>query len=249
MRCQVANTLTINFMSAHFLTDNCEKVFSSLHTVILTHTPHYSAAEQCKTTHPVCVTLWPMGPLPLLTRLSPYYTNPALTPIHLDRPLLSGLPVLAVTHTHRCRQPNRSLLPSQPPPPLNSPSTIRTSNRTSFLLVYSHTSETTHWGKPCWLNPYGQYKAKSRVSRPRSQSAGPRNQTLRRVINTAESPGLVKGQSIQTAFPPSSQQRHSHTWLPRQLSWLLPLVPVRFHIQPTAFDHASLQHTHITISN
>lgn len=164
-------------------------------------------------------------------------------------PLIRSASFSCYTHTHRCRQPNRSLLPSQPPPPLNSPSTIRTSNRTSFLLVYSHTSETTHWGKPCWLNPYGQYKAKSRVSRPRSQSAGPRNQTLRRVINTAESPGLVKGQSIQTAFPPSSQQRHSHTWLPRQLSWLLPLVPVRFHIQPTAFDHASLQHTHITISN
>lgn len=161
-------------------------------TLSFLHTHHTILLQNNARLHTLSVWLWPMGPLPLLTRLSPY-TNPALTPIHLDRPLLSGLPVLAVTHTHRCRQPNRSLLPSQPPPPLNSPSTIRTSNRTSFLLVYSHTSETTHWGKPCWLNPYGQYKAKSRVSRPRSQSAGPRNQTLRRVINTAESPGLVKG--------------------------------------------------------
>lgn len=246
MRCQVANTLTIKFMSAHFLTDNCEKVFSSWHTVILTHTPHYSAAEQCKATHPVCVTLTYGTPASLNQTESLHQSS-------IDPHSFGPTPLIRSAsfscYTHRCRQPNRSLLPSQPPPPLNSPSTIRTSNRTSFLLVYSHTSETTHWGKPCWLNPYGQYKAKSRVSRPRSQSAGPRNQTLRRVINTAESPGLVKGQSIQTAFPPSSQQRHSHTWLPRQLSWLLPLVPVRFHIQPTAFDHASLQHTHITISN
>lgn len=124
MRCQVANTLTIKFMSAHFLTDNCEKVFSSWHTVILTHTPHYSAAEQCKATHPVCVTLTygtpaslnqteslhqssidphSFGPTPLIRSASfSCYTH---TQMQAAQPLSPSLPTspaaqLSLNHTH-----------------------------------------------------------------------------------------------------------------------------------------------------
>ncbi|KAK1891583.1 Aequorin-1, partial [Dissostichus eleginoides] len=47
-------------------------------------------------------------------------------------------------------------------------------------------------------------KEQSRVSRPQIQSKRPRNQTLWRVINTTESPGLGKGHSIQKAFQPGN---------------------------------------------
>lgn len=50
----------VKFMSMHILTDNCEKVFSPWHTVTATAGP---ASEQCKATHPVCVTGWPLRPL------------------------------------------------------------------------------------------------------------------------------------------------------------------------------------------
>lgn len=99
MRCQVANTLTIKFMSAHFLTDNCEKVFSSWHTVILTHTPHYSAAEQCKATHPVCVTLTYGTPASLnqteslhQSSIDPHSFGPT--------PLIRSASFSCYTHTH-----------------------------------------------------------------------------------------------------------------------------------------------------
>lgn len=114
MRCQVANTLTIKFMSAHFLTDNCEKVFSSWHTVILTHTPHYSAAEQCKATHPVCVTLTYGTPASLNQTESLYQSS--IDPHSFGpTPLIRSASFSCYTHTQmQAAQPLSPSLPTSP---------------------------------------------------------------------------------------------------------------------------------------
>lgn len=82
-------------LASHSLRQLWESAF------IMTHCG--SSTEQCKATHPVYVTRWPVGPLgtgvPLLPGLDPFYTNPLLTPIHLDRPFLSSLPVLALARS------------------------------------------------------------------------------------------------------------------------------------------------------
>lgn len=96
------------------------------------------------------------GPLslgvPLLPRLGPCYTTPALTPIHLHRPFLSGQPVLAVTH--RCMPPLLNFYSLS----FTLPKPYICQKRTSFLLKHLHTSKTTCCGKPHWLNPDGQHK-------------------------------------------------------------------------------------------
>lgn len=77
--------------------------------------------------------------------------------------------------------------------------------------MHSHTSETTCCGKLCWLDDHGQRREQSWVSRPQIQRVRPRKQTLRRVINTAESSDSEKGHSIQRALPPDSELVLSHT--------------------------------------
>lgn len=89
--------MSVEFMSRHILRNNCEKVFSWWYTVI--HTVRLPQNNvRLHTLSVLLCDLWdPLSPwLPLLLRLNPYCTTLVLTPIHLDRPFLSGLPVLAI---------------------------------------------------------------------------------------------------------------------------------------------------------
>lgn len=178
------------------------------------HSYGRAASEQCNATRPVCVTLWPVGPLcpwvpvlPDCILTTPLQYWPSF--IWTDPPY--QVCQFWLLHTDACSQPPPVLPSLPPPPPLHSPSTMHMSNLSSFLLMHSHTCETSCCGKLCWLNAHGQRREQSWVSRPQIQRVRPRKQTLRRVINKAESPGLVKGHSIQRAFPPGSERWCSHT--------------------------------------
>lgn len=132
-----------------------------------------AAWEQCKATHPVCVIRWPLGlpwlGLSFLPRLEPYRTAPALTPIHLDRPFLSGLPVWLWTQMHVSGPSSLLLIP--PPCQLPSLSTKHMSKLSFSLHMRSHTSETACCENPCWRDAHGQHKEQSWVSRPQMRSA------------------------------------------------------------------------------
>lgn len=140
-------------------------------------------------------------------------------------------------HRDPCNQPLLSTSSSAQRP-------LLTIHMSKFLVSFSCTNLKPH----AVGNHADSIHTDSAMSRFECQ--GQEIRPCKRVINTAESSSLVKGHSIQRAFQPVSEQRCSHTQrLPKRLSWLLPLVLVRFHIQPAAFDHASLHHTHITIPN
>lgn len=145
----------------HEYTHSYRQLWESLFTVIHRHSSGRALSEQCKVTHPVCVTLWPLAPpspwLPLLPRLNPYCNTSALTPIHLDRPSLSGLPVLAIA----CRAMYPALHPpstphpkppSLPPPPLVHSNISR--REISFLSPLTHL-KTHCCGKCCWVRVVG----------------------------------------------------------------------------------------------
>lgn len=128
----------------HEYTHSYRQLWESLFTVIHRHSSGRALSEQCKVTHPVCVTLWPLAPpspwLPLLPRLNPYCNTSALTPIHLDRPSLSGLPVLAIA----CRAMYPALHPPPPQtalPPSTSSGPLQHQQERNKLSFPSHTSE------------------------------------------------------------------------------------------------------------
>ena len=139
----------------HENTHSYRQLWESVFIVTHRHLYCRAASEQCKATHPVCVIQWPVGPLcpplPLLPRLDPYHTTPALTPHSIGPTLLISSASFGC-RTQTCVTSPSSFL-------LSSPNMHMLSNLSSFLLIHSHISETTCLWQQCWLDARGQSRA------------------------------------------------------------------------------------------